>query len=89
MIELPPVVLQITMAILILSMVLTLIRLVKGPGLYNRVVALDLITSITAGIILVYAVMTKEQAYIDVAVIIFLISFLGTVAISKYLTKTE
>lgn len=89
MTDLPPVILQITMAVLILSMALTLIRLVRGPGLFNRVVALDLITSISAGIILVYAIMTGQPAYIDVAVIIFLISFLGTVAISRYLTKTE
>jgi multicomponent Na+:H+ antiporter subunit F len=89
MTDLPPAVLQITMAVLILSMALTLIRLVRGPGLFNRVVALDLITSISAGIILVYAIMTGQPAYIDVAVIIFLISFLGTVAISRYLTKTE
>ena len=89
MTDIPPIVLQVTMGILILSMVLTLIRLVRGPGLFNRVVALDLITSIAAGIILVYAVMTGVPAYVDVAVIIFLVSFLGTVAISKYLTKTE
>ena len=89
MTDIPPIVLQVTMGILILSMVLTLIRLVRGPGLFNRVVALDLITSIAAGMILVYAVMTGVPAYVDVAVIIFLVSFLGTVAISKYLTKTE
>ena len=81
--------LYITLAILILSFLLTMIRLAKGPRLYDRVVALDLITSISAGIILIYAILTNEPFFIDVAVIIFMIAFLGTVAISKYLTKVD
>ena len=81
--------LKITLAILIFSFLLAMIRLAKGPRLYDRVVSLDLITSISAGIILVYAIMTGKSAYIDVAVIIFMVAFLGTVAISKYLTKIE
>lgn len=74
---------------LIAAFLLTMYRIAKGPGLYNRVVALDLITSITAGIILVYSIITGNPFFIDVAVIIFLIAFLGTVAISKYLTKND
>ncbi len=81
--------LKITLAILILSFFLTMIRLAKGPRLYDRVVSLDLITSISAGIILIYAIITGKSAFIDVAVIIFMIAFLGTVAISKYLTKVD
>lgn len=81
--------LYITLAILIFSFLLTMIRLARGPRLYDRVVALDLITSISAGIILIYAILTNEPFFIDVAVIIFMIAFLGTVAISKYLTKVD
>lgn len=81
--------LYIAFAILIVSFLLTMIRLAKGPRLYDRVVALDLITSISAGIILLYALLTGNPYFIDVAVIIFLIAFIGTVAISKYLTKVD
>jgi multicomponent Na+:H+ antiporter subunit F len=83
------IVLKLTMAILIVSFFITLIRVARGPGLYNRVVALDLITSESAGIILIYAILSKNPIFIDVAVIIFMIAFLGTVAISKYLSKTD
>lgn len=83
------IILYIAFAILIISFLLTMIRLAKGPRLYDRVVALDLITSISAGIILLYALLTSNPFFIDVAVIIFLIAFLGTVAISKYLTKVD
>jgi multicomponent Na+:H+ antiporter subunit F len=81
--------LKIAMAILLISFIMVMIRLGKGPRLYDRVVALDLITSISAGIILIYAIMTGQSFFIDVAVIIFMIAFLGTIAISKYLTKID
>ena len=80
---------KITMALLMVSFVLVLYRLVKGPRLYDRVVALDLITSIIAGITLVYGMISGVSFLMDVAVIIFLIAFLGTVAIAKYLIKNE
>jgi len=85
----PDIILKITLAMLIVSFMLTMYRIAKGPRLYDRVVALDLITSISAGIILVYSIITRNPFFIDVAVIIFLIAFLGTVAISKYLTKND
>lgn len=81
--------LKLALGVLIVALFLTMARLVKGPRLYDRVVALDLVTSISAGIILIYAVMTDQPVFVDVAVIIFLIAFLGTVAISKYLTKVD
>lgn len=79
--------LYVALAILMIAFFLTMIRLAKGPHLYDRVVALELITSISAGIILVYSMIADNPIFFDVAVIIFMIAFLGTVAISKYLTK--
>jgi len=81
--------LKITAGLLMVAFVLVIIRLAKGPHLYDRVIAFDLITSIIAGIALVYGMLTNVAYFMDVAVIIFLISFLGTVAISKYLTKNQ
>lgn len=82
-------VMKITIGLLMLSFLLVLIRLAKGPRLFDRVVALDLIASIIAGIALIYGMINQVPFFMDVAVIIFLISFLGTVAISKYLSKSE
>jgi multicomponent Na+:H+ antiporter subunit F len=82
-------ILYIALAVLMVAFFLTIIRLAKGPRLYDRVVALELITSISAGIILVYSMIADNPIFFDVAVIIFMIAFLGTVAISKYLTKVD
>lgn len=73
--------------ILLLSVVITFVRLVKGPELPDRVVSLDLMSSIGITIIAAFAIATGERALIDVAIILALISFLGTVAFAYYIER--
>ncbi len=73
---------------LLLAMLISLYRLISGPTVYNRIVALDLIASIVMGFILLYSVVVNKALYFDVVIIISLISFIGTVSISTYL-KTK
>jgi multicomponent Na+:H+ antiporter subunit F len=73
--------------LLTLAVGLTFIRLVRGPGLPDRVVALDLIFTIGIGIIAAYAILTKQPAILDVAIISALIAFLGTIAFAYYLER--
>jgi multicomponent Na+:H+ antiporter subunit F len=73
--------------LLTLAVVFAFIRLVRGPGLPDRVVALDLIFTIGIGIIAVYAISTNQPAFLDVAIIAALIAFLGTIAFAYYLER--
>lgn len=68
-----------------MALVLAFIRLLKGPTVYDRIAAMDLISSIVMAFILVYCVLIHNKLYIDIVIIISLISFIGTVAISTYL----
>ena len=72
-----------------ISMLCAFVRLVYGPSLPDRVVALDLMAAIVIGILAAYAVATGEIVYIDVAITLALIAFLGTVAFAYYLQKEE
>ena len=72
---------------LLLALVLAVIRLIRGPKHANMIVALDLIASIVMGYILLYTILTNKVVYFDIAIIISLISFMGTVAISIYLKQ--
>lgn len=63
------------------------IRLIRGPYLPDRVVALDLISVIAMGFIIVYAVRFNQVNFLDVAIILALITFLGTVAFAYYLER--
>jgi multicomponent Na+:H+ antiporter subunit F len=50
-------------------------------------VALDLIGSLSIGFIAVYAIASGEAVYLDVAAVVALISFLGTIAFAYYVEK--
>jgi multicomponent Na+:H+ antiporter subunit F len=75
--------------ILALSVVLVFIRFLKGPSLSDRVVALDLLITIGIGIIAIYSITSNQPTFLDIAMILALIAFLGTVAFSYYLEKRE
>ena len=77
----------VSFAILLISLLLAFIRLVKGPTVNDRIAAMDLISSIVIGFILVYSMFVKNAMYIDTAIVIALISFVSTVAISTYLKQ--
>lgn len=77
----------IALGILMLALFLAIYRLVRGPSLPDRVVALDLIGVISLGIVLVLTIRTNEPVYLDVAIVMGIVSFLGTVAFARYLER--
>ena len=85
--------LDITIAVALLMLtvaaLLALVRVVRGPTLPDRVVAIDLIGVLIVGVIVVGAAATGEQAFLDVAIVIALISFVGTVAYASYVEREE
>lgn len=76
------------MPILTLSFALAFVRLLRGPSLPDRVVAIDLLTTLSIGIIATYAIATGETAFLDVAIVLALIAFLTTVAFAYYIERT-
>ncbi len=62
-------------------------RLIVGPTLPDRVVALDLIGFLAVGVICVFAIVTQRSELLGVAVVAALILFLGTAAFAIYLDR--
>jgi multicomponent Na+:H+ antiporter subunit F len=81
-------VLQATLGLLSLALVLAFVRLVRGPSAPDRVVALDVISSLVIGMIAVYSVLTREPLLLRVGAAVALISFLGTIAVARYLERS-
>lgn len=79
----------IILPVLAICTVIIFIRFVKGPTLSDRVVALDLLLTTGIGIMAVYSILTDQPTFLDIAMILALIAFLGTVAFSYYLEKRE
>ncbi len=86
-IEIPDIVIYIAMALVLTALLFGLIRLITGPGVSNRLVAFELISLTILAFILLLSVATEEAIYTDIPVIIALVSFIGTVAISTYLKQ--
>ncbi|MBS3807993.1 MAG: hypothetical protein KGY60_10855 [Bacteroidales bacterium] len=78
---------KIALFILIASFFLIMVRLLKGPSLPDRVISLDLLAFVALGIILLNMIITGEEEYLDIVIVISLVIFIATVAIAKYLTK--
>jgi multicomponent Na+:H+ antiporter subunit F len=68
---------------------LSIFRVVRGPTSADRVVALDLMASLTVGAIALHTLATGSQAFLRVATVLALIGFLGTVAFASYLARSR
>ncbi|HHY49943.1 MAG TPA: cation:proton antiporter [Alphaproteobacteria bacterium] len=75
----------VALVLLGLAMLLTVVRIIRGPSLADRILGLDLITMLAIGIIAVIAIRTGFSLYIDIAIALGLVGFLSTVALARYL----
>lgn len=73
------------LALLALAMLLSFVRLMRGPSLTDRVVAVDLITTIGVAMSALYALLHDSRVFLDVAILTALISFVGTIAFAYYI----
>lgn len=80
---------EITLATLGVALLIAFIRLVKGPTLPDRIVAMDLFGMLVVGLIVVLAGRSGVRATLDAAIVIALIGFLGTVAYATYVERGD
>lgn len=74
-------------ASLTVSLFAGLYRLLTGPSLPDRMVVMDLIASLVIGLILTYIMQTGQTVFLNVAVVIALLVFMGNIAFAKYLKR--
>ncbi|MEQ8770010.1 MAG: monovalent cation/H+ antiporter complex subunit F [Phycisphaerales bacterium] len=74
-------------AVLGLGILASFWRLVRGPSLADRVVALDLIGYLAIGVIVVLSIVTQRDSFLFVPVVGAMILFLGTAAFAIYLER--
>lgn len=76
-----------TFLLLSAAMLLTVIRLLRGPSLPDRVVALDLLGFIVAGMITAAALFADQPGLLDIVLVFAILGFFSTVAFARYLEK--
>ena len=75
---------SLSLGLLIIAFLVVLMRLVLGPTLPDRILALDLFVNIGIGFIAVITVSTGFDEYLDVAIALGLVGFLATVAFARF-----
>ncbi|MDI6026544.1 cation:proton antiporter [Corticibacterium sp. UT-5YL-CI-8] len=79
----------IALVILSLSFLIVAFRVIVGPTLPDRVLALDTMTVVAIGFIAVAAAMTGLVVYADIAIALGLVGFLATVAFSRFIIASR
>ena len=78
-----------SLALVLLSagLLATVIRIIRGPTLPDRIVGLDMLVAIAIGFIAVIAIRTGFNLYIDIAIALGLVGFLATVAFARFVLR--
>jgi len=76
-----------SLTVISISFLLLFVRFIIGPTLEDRIIAIDLLAVVGVGFIAVYSMLSGGTVFLDVAIILGLLSFLGTVAFAFYLER--
>ncbi len=60
-------------------------RLIRGPSVSDRAVALDALTNVTTALLVLIAFLSARFIYLDVALVYAILAFIGVVAVARYL----
>ena len=77
--------LDLSLVMLGIAFFLTIARIIKGPTLPDRVLGLDMLTSVAIGFIAVIGIDTGFTLYVDIAIALGLVGFLATVAFARFI----
>lgn len=77
----------IAVALMAVALVLAVVRLLRGPSVPDRVVAFDLLTLHVLGLICGTAILTQQWLFLDVAIILALMTFIATLAFARYVER--
>jgi len=69
------------------ALLLVFVRLARGPSLSDRVIALDLMAVLAVGLIAMITFKADQPIFLDAAIVLALVAFLGTVAFARYLER--
>jgi len=69
---------------IVLAIFLAFIRLLKGPSVPDRAVALDALTTITTALMVLLALYMKRGIFLDVALTYSVIGFIGVLSLAKF-----
>ncbi len=82
-------VIPLCLAIMGLALVLTVARLIEGPDMPDRILALDTLYINAIALIILLGIWLNTDLYLEAALLIAIMGFIGTVAVAKYLLRGD
>jgi multicomponent Na+:H+ antiporter subunit F len=71
-------------AAILVTMALALFRAIKGPTIYDRILAVNAFGTLTVVLIAVHGFLAGRPEFLDIALVYALINFIATIAVTKY-----
>ncbi len=78
-------VMAVIITVLGITALLTLYRVIFGPTPWDRLIAMNLISSKVVTIMIAAALLFRRSIYMDVALVYAIIGFVSTIAVSRFL----
>ena len=75
---------EVTMVAILVTMLIALIAAVRGPTVFDRILAINLLGTMTVLLIAVSGFLTGRPEWLDLALVYALVNFIGTVAVLKF-----
>ena len=69
---------------ILVTMALALVRAIKGPTIYDRILAVNAFGTLTVVLIAVHGFLAGRPEFLDIALVYALINFIATIAVTKY-----
>ena len=75
-------------AAVLIAMALALVRALRGPTVFDRIVSVNAFSTLTVVLIALHGFLTGRPEFLDIALAYALITFIGVIAVTKYVTLT-
>jgi multicomponent K+:H+ antiporter subunit F len=82
-------VIPLCLTMLALALLLATLRLIKGPSLPDRVLALDTLYINAIALIILYGIWLGSELFFEIALLIAVLGFVSTVAVAKYMLRGD
>ena len=81
------VIMNVSLFLFMIAIALSLFRVIKGPSLPDRAIALDTIGVNLISAIAIVSIVLKTKAFLEAILILGILAFIGTIAFSKYIER--
>lgn len=81
------IILKLSLALFMFAIALSLYRVIKGPSMPDRAIALDTIGVNLISSIAIVSIVLNTKAFLEAILILGILAFIGTIAFSKYIER--